>query len=105
MHKRDDTIVYSASDLAAFLECPHVTALDLIDLDTPLERAAPDELVEFMQDKGFAHEANYLDTLRVTGSRVVELSSDGDSDEKVAATHAALAGGADVIFQAALASD
>src|SRR5687768_6535389 len=104
MQKRDHTIVYSASDLAAFLECPHVTALDLIDLDTPLGRAAPDELVEFMQDKGFAHEADYLDTLRVAGSRVVELSSARDLNEQVAATHAVLASGADVVFQAALAS-
>lgn len=29
----------SASDLVNFLECGHLTSLDLIDLDTPLPRA------------------------------------------------------------------
>jgi uncharacterized protein len=103
MHKRADGISFSASDLVGFLECSHRTALDLIDLDTPLERAAPDEQVELIQDKGFAHEAGYLDTLRAGGGRLVELSSAGSFAENLAATRVAMADGADIIFQAALA--
>lgn len=49
MHKRKDAIIYSASDLVAFLECSHLTTLNLTDLDTPLTRAAPDEQVEILQ--------------------------------------------------------
>lgn len=105
MHKRDDAITYSASDLVGFLECPHRTTLDLIDLDTSLARAAPDEQVELIQDKGFAHEANYLDSLRIQGSRLVELSSTGSPADNLAATRIAMKEGADIIFQAALAQD
>ena len=103
MHKRADVLTFSASDLVGFLECPHRTALDLVDLDTPLKRAAPDEQVELIQDKGFAHEAGYLETLRADGRRLVELSSAGSFAENLAATSAAMAGGADIVFQAALA--
>lgn len=103
MQKRNNTVIHSASDLVGFLECPHRTALDLIDLDTPLERAAPDEQMELIQDKGFAHEAGYLDALRVPGVRLVELSSSGSFAENLAATRAAMVTGADIIFQAALA--
>ena len=103
MHKRDGTLTYSASDLVGFLECAHRTALDLIDLDTPLEKTAPDEQIELIQDKGFAHEAEYLDLLRSQGGRLVELSSAGSLAGNLAATRDAMAAGADVIFQAALA--
>ena len=37
-------------DLVGFLACPHKTTLDLINLDTPLERATPDEQVELIQE-------------------------------------------------------
>lgn len=103
MHKRDDAISFSASDLVGFLECQHRTTLDFIDLDTPLERAAPDEQVELIQDKGFAHEASYLDILRAGNERLVELSSSGKFAENLTATSSAMADGADIIFQAALA--
>lgn len=103
MHKRDNVISCSASDLVAFLECPHRITLDLLDLDTPQQRAAPDEQVELIQDKGFAHEADYLSTLRAAYGRVVELSSGGNFADNIAATRKAMAEGADVVFQAALA--
>ena len=103
MHKRNDAIIYSASDLVAFLECSHLTTLNLTNFDTPLTRAAPDEQVELLQDKGFAHEASYLESLRASGGHLVELSSSGSVAENVAATRAAMAVGADIIFQAALA--
>lgn len=103
MQKRNDNIIFSASDLVAFLECPHHTTLDLIDLDTPLKRAAPDEHVELVQDNGFIHEADHLEFLRARWGRLVQLSSAGDFTENLAATRAAMAEGADIIFQAALA--
>lgn len=102
MHKHDNAITCSASDLAAFLECPHRLTLDLINMDTPLERAAPDEQVELIQDKGFAHEATYLDSLRAGGGRLIELSSAGSFAANLAATQLAMTEGAEIIFQAAL---
>lgn len=102
MHRRDGTIIYSASDLVGFLECPHRTALDIIDLDTPLERAPHDEQIELIQDKGFAHEADYLNSLRASVGRLVELSSAGSFSENLADTRRAMDDGADIIYQAAL---
>lgn len=103
MHKRDGIIRYSATDLVGFLECPHRTTLDLINLDTPLEKAEPDEQMALIQDKGFAHEAGFLDSLRSEYNGIVELSSSGSFASNLADTIAAMKDGADIIFQAALA--
>lgn len=103
MQKRENGIVYSASDLVAFLECQHCTNLDLTNLGTPLDKAAPDEQIELIQDKGFAHEASYLDSLRAGCGNLVELSSQGNFAENLAATRTAMADGAEIVFQAALA--
>lgn len=103
MQRTGNKLTFSASDLVAFLACPHKTTLDRFNLDTPIERTVPDEQVELIQDKGFAHEAGHLDSLRSHGGRIVELSSQGNFVENIDATHAAMADGADVIFQAALA--
>ncbi len=45
MYRTENKLTASASDLVGFLACPHKTTLDLINLDTPLDRAAPDEQV------------------------------------------------------------
>jgi len=58
--------------------------------------------VELIQDKGFAHEAEFLESLRQQGGKIVELKSSGDLQEKLAATLAAMRDGADIIYQAAL---
>jgi uncharacterized protein len=102
MQRRGEKIVYSASDLMAFLECHHLSTLNLLALDTKMERAAPDEQIQLIQDKGFAHEADFLESLRQAGGKIVELSSKGELQSNIAATRAAMAAGAEVIFQAAL---
>ena len=102
MQKRNNRTFFSASDLAAFLECSHRTSIDLIDLDTRLERAAPDEQVELLQDKGYAHEDAYLDSLRASGIALTEIPKTGDFEAKLAATQIAMASGVSVIAQAAL---
>ncbi len=102
MQRRGDKIIYSASDLMAFLECQHLASLNLMALDTKMERAAPDEQILLIQDKGFAHEADFLESLRKQGGNIVELSSEGSAADNIAATRDAMVHGADVIFQAAL---
>ena len=103
MHKIAHQIRYSASDLIAFLGCQHRTALDLIDLDTKLTRAPVDEQMKLIQDKGYAHEDNFLASLKARGVRVVTLSSAGNIEDNLQATRDAMASGADIVFQAALA--
>ena len=96
-------ILYSASDLAGFLECSHLTALELKNLETPLPAAADDEQARLLQAKGFAHEAAYLEQLRSEGADVLDLGGERQSlAEKFEATRRAMAEGQKVIFQACL---
>ena len=98
MQIRDGKTLFSASDLVNYLECEHLTALDLVNLETPLPRAAADEQVKLIQDKGYEHEAAYLADLRATTVDVVDVKIAGQSIEaSVEATHAAMRQGAAVI--------
>ena len=40
MQRDEGALLYSATDLIRFAECRHHTVLDLMDLETPLERSA-----------------------------------------------------------------
>ena len=101
MQKRGGEVLFSAGDVVAFLECGHATTLALTDLDTPLARAKDDASLELVQNKGFAHESDYLASLKAT-KRVAEIPQDGAIDDLVARTQQAMREGHDVIFQAAL---
>ena len=72
MHKKGGKVLYSASDMMAFIECQHLVTLNLINLETPLTRAETNEKTALIQDKGFAHEAGYLSQLRSSGLDIVE---------------------------------
>ena len=61
--------LYAATDLVNFLECEHLTTLDLGNLDTPLEKAVDDEQAELIKSKGFAHEAAYLQRIAAVERR------------------------------------
>ena len=49
--------LYSATDIVNFLECEHLTALDIKNLEEKLLKAPVDEQAKLIQDKGLAHEA------------------------------------------------
>lgn len=98
-------LLFSASDLVNFLECSHLTALDLRNLETPLQKAAVDEQTKLLQDKGFAHEASYLKRLRRNGADVLDLKDVAGSIEDTSkATRKGMADGREVIFQGSLFS-
>jgi uncharacterized protein len=94
--------LFSAGDLVAFLECEHATTLSLQDLAAPLARAEDDASLQLIQDKGFSHEAAFLEDLKKRNLKVAELPSDGNPAELAALTERAMREGHDVIFQAAL---
>ena len=103
MQKRNDEILYSASDIVNFLECEHLTTLDRINLVTPLPAAADDEEAALIQAKGVAHEMRYVETLKGRHATFVDISVEREElDEKVARTEAAMRGGVEIIYQAAL---
>src|SRR6478752_2344946 len=100
MQIRDRTTLFSATDLVGFLECEHMTTLGLTDLVTPLPRAEDDESAVLIQGKGYAHEAQYLASLKAKGLRVAEMRQAGDPEALAGETRRAMAEGHDVIFQA-----
>lgn len=103
MQIRDSMILFSASDLVNYLECEHLTALDLVNLETPLQRTEADEQVKLIQDKGYQHEEAYLADLKAAAIGVVDVKVAGQGIEAaVEATHAAMRQGAGVIYQACL---
>lgn len=91
--------LFSASDLVNFAACSHLTHLDLVNLDTPLPKAADSDEMVLIQDKGFAHEGRYLEHLHALHGDVVDLKFDGTDAQAFTNTCAALLRGAPVLFQ------
>ena len=103
MQKQNDSIQYSASDLVNYLECEHLTTLDLINLDTPLHKTEVSDEARLIQQKGYAHESTFLEQLKAQYSGVVDISAIASTNtEKAVATRNAMAKGYDIIFQATL---
>ncbi len=84
MQKIKGTIHHSASDLVNFLECEHLTALDLINLETPLTQAEDDEQAILFQQKGIAHEGAYVEHLRSSVSSLIDITELSRDDLKAA---------------------
>jgi len=91
--------LFSASDLVNFSACSHLTHLDLVNMETPLPKAADSEEMVLIQDKGFEHEGRYLEHLRKLHGDVVDLKSDGTDAQAFESTCVALQSGTSVLFQ------
>ena len=106
MQLRNESYLFSATDLVGFLECEHLTVLDLQslhDADVRTAKIAPDEGAALIARKGDEHERAYLDRLRADGRAVVDIAADaGSVDDKVVRTLVAMRSGAEVIYQATL---
>lgn len=105
MQEIDGRIFYSASDIVNFLDCEYLTMLDLINLKTPLPKAADEDDTILYQEKGLAHEATYVRKLKKQAESFSDISEYGDNLEAtVDATLSAMKAGVEVIYQAALRS-
>ncbi|HTU82331.1 MAG TPA: TM0106 family RecB-like putative nuclease [Candidatus Acidoferrales bacterium] len=106
MQRLGERLIFSASDLNDFLECPHLTALQRRVALGELERPEPEESAKLLARKGAEHEARYLARLRAShGENLVAFSDDGHRSEgswKSAerATFEAMQSGASIIYQA-----
>ncbi|WP_198402470.1 TM0106 family RecB-like putative nuclease [Rhodobacter sp. CZR27] len=102
MKRLDTGILLSATDLMRFMGCAHATALDLAHLrgEGPAPREDSED-AQLLQKQGDAHEAAHLGRLKSTGRRVIEIAR-GSLVRDAEATRAALATGAEVVFQGAL---
>lgn len=94
----------SATDLTRFMGCQHATILDLAHLrgEGP-EPTAASEDAALLQKQGENHEAAHLDSLKSDGRNIVEIPR-GPLAQAADATRAAMAEGADIIYQAAFLS-
>jgi len=106
MQRPASELLFSASDLVAFLECEHRTALDLLALDDrelAAQRTQPDESALLVASKGDLHERKHLESLKQAGRAVIDIAEGGGSlDDRISRTLEAMRSGAEVIFQAAL---
>ena len=104
-----DEIIVSATDLVGFLECGHLTTLELGRVDglweRPHQRTDPE--VVLLQERGDAHELAYLARLQAEGKSVHVGTKDGlTTPDRLRAAEAdtigAMRDGVDVIYQATL---
>jgi len=106
MHVIDDRLLLSATDLINYLECAHLTRLDLevVRGDTVLEETRTDA-ADLVARKGDEHERAYLESLRTAGRDVVEIESEPGLDglrRGADRTLAAMQSGVEVIYQGIL---
>jgi len=93
---------YSPSDLVTFSGCRHASFLDVKSLTEDIEKAEESASGKLLQQKGFEHEAAYLQHLKDEGKTVVEIPKDRSINDRVVMTMKAVRSGADVIYQAVL---
>ena len=75
MRRAGDGLILSATDLTQFLCCPHGTALDMATALGELKRPwRKDPLLEILFQRGREHERTYVESLRVQGKSIVDLS-------------------------------
>src|SRR6266404_872353 len=90
----------SATAIANFLTCQHLTALDRAEAAGELKKEFfPDPGLELLIRLGLDHEQAYLKGLREEGLGIVEIPSETSRADAVAATIAALHEGIDVVYQ------
>ncbi|MEO8510699.1 MAG: TM0106 family RecB-like putative nuclease [Chloroflexota bacterium] len=103
----DGVPVFSATDLVGYLACEHLTALERAALADLVARPHRDDReLDIIRRRGIEHEERYLADLRDEGKRIVVIERHdgeerGDQVRRQAdETLAAMASGADVIYQA-----
>ncbi len=107
MHLQSEHMRLSASDLASYLGCHHLTNLDIAVAQGKLKPPAilQGELddLEALWEKGLRHEAAYVEYLRGDDElQIVSFRDDTGAGGSAAETARAMRSGADIIVQASL---
>ena len=99
---KNNQLIYSASDLVNFLQCPSITRYNIQNLETPLDKAEDDEYSKILQKKGFEHEENYFNHLKKNFDNVIDIASISNNSNQKALenTISAMSDGVEIIFQA-----
>jgi uncharacterized protein len=106
MQQLDGRLIFSATDLINYLECPHLTHLDIeIALGRLELKATRTDSTDLLARKGDEHERAHLAQLRSEGREIVEIESPPGlhgTREGAQRTAAAMRAGAEVIYQGVL---
>lgn len=106
VHHSHGQLLVGPTDLVNFLECPHLTDLSLRAVSRELTEPRTEGVEETAaQRRGLAHERSYRASLEMRGRTVIAIDAGPDRAARVQATTAALATGADAIYQAAFCDD
>jgi predicted RecB family nuclease len=90
----------SATAIANFLACQHLTTLDRAEAAGEIKKDFfPDPGLELLEQLGVEHEQAYLKSLQDSGHEVVEIFSDNPDMDAVATTIEVLRQGADFVYQ------
>jgi predicted RecB family nuclease len=104
--RRSPELSFSATEVAGFLSCRHLTSLELRVAEGELTRPAQNDIERRMLEKrGSEHEARVLAHFRAQGREVLELPLRPGPDGLAQAareTLEAMSGGADLIYQGTL---
>jgi len=98
----DGSLLFSATDLSAFLGCRHASALSYRSLREELKQDEDSEQTARLFERGIDHERRHLERLRKEGKGIAEIPDDIPLAERVGRTLDAMRAGRDVIYQAAL---
>ena len=108
MQRRNGDLLFSPSDLSAFLACRHLTRLQLGVARGEVERpAADDPQGELIRRKGDEHEQAYEEALRAAGKDVARIHLDEaawDLERAARETEEEMRAGREVIYQGVLLS-
>src|SRR5438132_644850 len=94
--------MFSATDIANFLACQHLTTLDLAERAGEISKPFfADPSVELLRKLGLDHEQKYLERLREkTALAVVEIPAGVPVTDAAGRTVDALCQGVDIVYQA-----
>jgi len=102
MRIQNGRLSLAPTDLSGYLNCRHLTSLDLRAANGEFERPKVfSPVIQTLQQKGIEHERGYLAYLKTQHEHVIELPEHATLEQ----TRGAMAAGADVIYQAKLAND
>jgi predicted RecB family nuclease len=100
MKKDGNRLSLSATDLVGYLNCAHLTELDLAVANGQLKPPRfHDPFRQLLQERGSRHEQGYIEHLKVSGLTVAEIGGVGVDDKAIGRTREAMTAGAEVIVQ------